>query len=196
MKLFGQRGDLEITLRVPSLENLFVAPSLSPFSPDYETYGDLSGVDAIAARLRGETPRSRVVVTLELPHEVVEPSLEQRTAEALARYCHVKLKALDRDIREVTRHGTRALLLGLLAVLVLNGVASSLETSGGSLLETVAEGLRVTAWVILWVPISLLVYDRWYYGRDRKIYRRMEDMEIKIAPRPRHGVGGDRRAIA
>lgn len=196
MKLFGQRGDLEITLRVPSLENLFVAPSLSPFSPDYETYGDLSGVDAIAARLRGETPRSRVVVTLELPHEVVEPSLEQRTAEALARYCHVKLKALDRDIREVTRHGTRALLLGLLAVLVLNGVASSLETSGGSLLETVAEGLRVTAWVILWVPISLLVYDRWYYSRDRRSTAGWKTWRSKLPPHPRTAMAVDRTAIA
>jgi hypothetical protein len=179
LRLFRQRGDLEITLRLPTLENLFVAPSMSPFSPEYETYGDLSGVDAIAARLRGEQPGSRVVVTLELPAEVVEPSLERRTADALARYCHVKLRALDQDIREVTRHGTRALLLGLVAVLFLNGIASSLETSGDSLLEAIAEG-----WVILWVPIGLLVYDRWYYSRDRKIYRRMEDMEIRIARRP------------
>ena len=185
MRLFRQRGDLEITLRLPTLENFFVAPSLSPFSPEYETYGDLSGVDAIAARLRGEKPGSRVVVTLELPAEKVEPSLEQRTADALARYCHVKLRALDQDIREVTRHGTRALLLGLVAVLFLNGIASSLETSGDSLLEAIAEGLRVTAWVILWVPIGLLVYDRWYYSRDRKIYRRMEEAQIRIAPRSR-----------
>ena len=185
MRLFRQRGDLEITLRLPTLENFFVAPSLSPFSPEYETYGDLSGVDAIAARLRGEKPGSRVVVTLELPADVVEPSLEQRTADALARYCHVKLRALDQDIREVTRHGTRALLLGLVAVLFLNGIASSLETSGDSLLEAIAEGLRVTAWVILWVPIGLLVYDRWYYSRDRKIYRRMEEAQIRIAPRSR-----------
>jgi hypothetical protein len=185
LRLFRQRGNLEITLRLPSLENLFVAPSLSPFSPEYETYGDLSGVDAVAARLRGEKPGSRVVVTLELPAEVVEPSLEQRTADALARYCHVKLRALDQDIREVTRHGTRALLLGLVAVLFLNGIASSLETSGDSLLEAIAEGLRVTAWVILWVPIGLLVYDRWYYSRDRKIYRRMEEAQIRIAPRSR-----------
>jgi hypothetical protein len=188
LRLFRQRGDLEITLPLPSLENLFVAPSLSPFSPEYETYGDLSGVDAVAARLRGEKPGPRLVVTLELPAEVIEPSLEQRTADALATYCHVKLRALDRDIREVTRHGTRALLLGLVAVLFLNGIASSLETSGDSLLEAIAEGLRVTAWVILWVPIGLLVYDRWYYSRDRKIYRRMEEMQIKIVPRSRESL--------
>jgi hypothetical protein len=185
LRLFRQRGDLEITLRLPSVENLFVAPGLTPFSPEYETYGDVSGVDAVAARLRGERPGSRVVVTLELPADAVEPSLEQRTADALARYCHVKLRALDRDIREVTRHGTRALLLGLVAVLFLNGIASSLESSGDSPLEAIAEGLRVTAWVILWVPIGLLVYDRWYYSRDRKIYRRMEEAQIRIAPRSR-----------
>jgi hypothetical protein len=184
LKLFRQRRDLEITLRLPTLENLFVASGISPLSPEYETYGDLSGVDAIAARLRSEKPAARLLVTLELPADAVEPSLEARTAEALRRYCHVKLEAIGRDLREVKRHGTRALVVGFLVVLVLNGLARPLEGSGDTLLEVLAEGLQVTSWVILWVPIGLLVYDRWYYSRDRKIYRRMEDAEIRIAPRP------------
>jgi hypothetical protein len=37
--------------------------------------------------------------------------------------------------------------------------------------------------VILWVPIGLLVYDRWYYSRDRKIYGRMQGMEIRVVSR-------------
>jgi hypothetical protein len=38
--------------------------------------------------------------------------------------------------------------------------------------------------VILWVPISLLVYDRWYYNRDRKVYERLQDIEIEVVGRP------------
>jgi len=72
--------------------------------------------------------------------------------------------------------------VGLFAVLVLNGVARPLERSGDTLLELVAEGLQITSWVILWVPIGLLVYDRWYYSRDRKIYRRMEHMKLRVVP--------------
>ncbi len=83
----------------------------------------------------------------------------------------------------MTRHGIRALLFGLVAVLVLSGLARPLERSDDSLLQVVAEGLQVTSWVILWVPIGLLVYDRWYYSRDRKIYRRMKEMDVRIVPR-------------
>jgi hypothetical protein len=83
----------------------------------------------------------------------------------------------------VTGHGIRALLVGVVAVLVLNAFARPLERSGESLLEVVAEGLQITAWVILWVPIGLLVYDRWYYSRDRKIYERILEIEIEVVAR-------------
>ena len=183
MSLFRRRRDVEIILPLPALANLFVAPELDPFSPEYVTYGDQSGVDVIASRLKGESLRSRFRAVIELPADEAEPRSEQRAAEALERYCRVKLTEIERDLREVTRHGIRALLLGLVAVLVLNGLARPLERSEEPLLDVLAEGLQVTAWVILWLPIGLLVYDRWYYNRDRKIYERMQEMEISVIAR-------------
>ena len=170
-------------LPLPALVNLFVAPDLDPFWPEHETYGDRSGVDVIAARLKTESLRSHFRAVVQLPAEEVVPGVEERALEAVQRYCRVKLVGVERDLREVTRHGIRVLLLGLLAVLVLNALARPLETSGDSLLELVAEGLQITSWVILWVPIGLLVYDRWYYSRDRKIYRRMQELEISVVGR-------------
>jgi hypothetical protein len=67
-------------------------------------------------------------------------------------------------------------------VLVLNAVSKSLEGSGDDLLELIASGAQITSWVVLWVPIGLLVYDRWYYHRDRRIYRQMRDMDLRIVP--------------
>jgi hypothetical protein len=83
----------------------------------------------------------------------------------------------------VKRHGIRALLGGLVAVLVVNGVSRPLERSDDTILQLLAEGLQVTSWVILWVPISLLVYDRWYYNRDRKVYERLQDIELEVVGR-------------
>ena len=183
MRLLRRRRDVEITLPLPALANLFVAPAVDPFSPEYETYGDSSGMDLIASRLKSESLKARFRTVLELPAEAVDPGVDRRAADAVARYCRVKLARLERDLREVTRHGIRALLVGLLAVLVLNGIARPLERSDDTILELLAEGLQITSWVILWVPIGLLVYDRWYYTRDRKIYERMRDMEIDVVAR-------------
>ena len=183
MALFRGREDVEITLRLPTLESLFVAPGVGPFSPEYEAYGDRPGIEVIASRLRSERARSRVRATIELPSAAIQPALERRAADAVRRYCRVQTDDLSREVRDVTRHGIRALLVGLLAVLVLNSAAKPLESSGDPLLEVFADGLGVTSWVILWLPIGLLVYDRWYYIRDRKIYRRMQQMEISVVPR-------------
>jgi hypothetical protein len=180
---FFRRQDVEITLPLPALENLFVAPTIDPFSPDYTTYGDRSGMDHIAARLRGEGRASSIQATIELPPDAFQPGTEKRATEAVERYCRVKVGRLDEDLHEVTRHGIRALLFGLFAVFVLSGLARPLDRSDESVLQVVAEGLQVTSWVILWVPIGLLVYDRWYYSRDRKIYGRMQGMEIRVVSR-------------
>jgi hypothetical protein len=122
-------------------------------------------------------------VVIQLPAKEVEPGVEQRATDALWRYCRVKVADVRGDLHEVTRHGIRALLVGLVAVLILTALARSLETRGGGLIELAAEGLQVTSWVILWVPISLLVYDRSYHTRDRKIYERMQELEITVVPR-------------
>jgi len=180
---FRSDHEVEITLPLPALGNLFVVPDVDPFSPEYETYGDSSGMEVVASRLKSERLRGRLRTTIQLPASAVEPGVEQQAADAVARYCRVKLARLERDLREVTRHGIRALLVGLLAVLVLNGLARPLERSDDTLLELLAEGLQITSWVILWVPIGLLVYDRWYYSRDRRIYERIRDMEIEVVAR-------------
>ena len=141
------------------------------------------GSDVIAATLKDESLKSRFRAVVELPADAVEPGSGQRATEAVRRYCRVKLAGIKHDIHEVTRHGIRTLLVGLGAVLVLNAVARPLERSDDTILQLFAEGLQVTSWVILWVPISLLVYDRWYYSRDRKVYERIQELEIEVVPR-------------
>jgi hypothetical protein len=182
LRLF-RRHDVEITLQLPALANLFDAPDLDPFSPEYEAYGDQAGMDVIVSRLRSERLSGRIRSTLELPADAIEPGVDERAKDAVGRYCRVKLAGLERSLREVTRHGVRSLVVGLLAVLVLNGIARPLDRSDDTILELLAEGLQITSWVILWVPIGLLVYDRWYYSRDRKIFRSLEAMEIRVVAR-------------
>ncbi len=70
-------------------------------------------------------------------------------------------------------------------MLVLNGIARPLESSSNEILELLSTGLSIAAWVTLWFPINLLVYDRWYARRDQKIYEAMLGMEIALAPATR-----------
>jgi hypothetical protein len=73
---------------------------------------------------------------------------------------------------------------GFLAVLVLNGLANQLDESSDDVLQALSAGLQVAAWVTLWVPVNLLVYDRWYLRRDRDAADRMLGMEVRVVPAP------------
>jgi hypothetical protein len=177
-----RRHDVDIALPLHAVEDLFATPSLDPFKPDYERYGDKPGIDAIADVLHVERPVSRLRTTVELPADALDSSLERRTTDALRRYCRVKIANLDQELRQIRRYGTWALALGLVAVLILNGIARSLDSSDDDVLQLISTGLQIASWVTLWFPINLLVYDRWYARRDQAIYREMLEMDLAVAP--------------
>src|SRR5215211_535087 len=88
-----RRHDVAITLPLPSIEDLFAAPSVDPFSPDYEKYPDKAGVDAIAGVLHAMRPVAGVGVTIELAAHDVDDLPALQAPEAIKRYCRVKIGA-------------------------------------------------------------------------------------------------------
>jgi hypothetical protein len=181
---FRRRRDLELTLALRTVDHLFTAPDLDPFSPDYETYGEKPGIEAIAAVLHAEQGVQEVETTLELPPDAIDPALERQVTEAIARYCRVKIAELDLDLLRLTRYGIRALAVGLVAVLALNVLSRPLDASNNPILELISQGLQIAAWVTLWFPINVLVYERWYSRRDRRVYTQMLLMDVTVAPNP------------
>jgi hypothetical protein len=175
-----RRHDVAITVPLRRLEDLFAAPDLDPFTPDYTRYGNKPGVDAIADVLHVERPVAEVRTTIELPADAVDASAQHLATNALQRYCRVRIADLEQDLRLIRRYGTWALAIGAVAVLVLNGIANPLDDTGDDVLQLLSQGLQIAAWVTLWLPINLLVYDRWYARRDQVVYRAMQDMELTV----------------
>jgi hypothetical protein len=183
---FRRRYDVELTLPLRTIEHLFTAPGLDPFSPDYETYADKPGIETIAFVLDTEPRVRRVTAILELPTGSVDPELEQRTIDAVARYCRAKIAELDLELLRIKKYGIRALLFGLIAVLGLNAITRPLENAEDPILDLIAQGLQIAAWVTLWFPINVLVYDRWYSMRDQRVYTDMLLMDVRVVQTPSH----------
>jgi hypothetical protein len=176
-----RRHDVAITLPLRTAEDLFNDPGVDPFSPGYERYGDRPGIDVISGVLRVERPVSSVHTTVELAAGFDEAPGAQ-AADALRRYCHVKIADLEQELREIRRYGAWALVLGFLVVLVLNAIARPLDSSDDNTLQSISLGLQAASWVVLWLPVNLLVYDRWYARRDQTIYREILEMDVSVVP--------------
>jgi hypothetical protein len=166
-------------VRLLRIEDLFRPPDLDPFRPEHAGYDERSGVEQMLAALRLAKKRATASVTIELPDDAVPPDAEERARAAIDRYCRRKIDLLDDEIDDSRRFGVRALLWGFLAVVILNGLASAIEDEW----DPVAQGLSVASWVILWVPVNLLVYDLYYYRRDRRAYLAVIDAPLAVTAR-------------
>ena len=181
--LLPRRGDeLEVTLALRAPADLFTPPTSDPFSEEFESYGEKPALDAIVAEMEAGKIPSRVRTLVELPAEEIDPSLEQRIRDAVARYCRVKLAALDVELRKTTQLGFRTLVIGFLAVIVLNAASRELDNSNNDIVLAISQGLSIISWVTLWFPVNLLLYDRWYYRRDQTVFRTLLAMEITVRP--------------
>ncbi len=167
------------------IEHLFEAPRLDPFAPELEGYDPRPGLECMVRAVQRARRSATVNVAVELPADAIAPGLEERARAALSRECRRRIAILEDDLDGVRRLGIRTLLWGLLAVLFINGSVGALGTTEpGSIEDALSTGLQTVAWVVLWVPINVLVYDLWYNRRDRRTYRRLRDLALRLVPRP------------
>ena len=178
----GRRGETHVDIALPSPDALFAAPEIDPFSPRYDDFEDRAAIDALAFELQADRIPAGLTATFRLPEAELEPGLEERVQAAIGRYCAKKVAGLDLELRRVYRHGFFALLVGFLAVIVLNSAARALADETDDLLQALSDGLQVISWVTLWFPVNLLVYDRWYYKREQQVYRVIGEMAITVRP--------------
>jgi hypothetical protein len=131
----------------------------------------------MVSRMHLASPKATAALTIELPggHQP-PPDADERARAAMRRYCRRRIAAIDDEIESTRRFGYRALLWGFLAVVVLNALAQGIEDDW----DPIASGLSVASWVILWVPVNLLVYDLFYYRRDRRAYAALADAPVRV----------------
>ena len=180
----------DIVIRLDSIDQLFNAPDINPFS-DEEV--DVLGEPALLRAVRRlQTHRIRnwegVKLTLELPPDQITPNLEARTQEALSRYCAAKIEDNHLTIR-LSR--IRSLIgLGMVTVIsiVVMGLAYLLFNSlfagaSDTVKGIVAASVSVFVWVILWDPMESLLFN-WVEPRlENNILRKLQRVDIVIRPK-------------
>jgi hypothetical protein len=95
----ADRRVLRVTLRYTDINSLFDKPDVSPFSEEYSEYSTTSGIEHIYGELQANPSLNRVETTILLPREQITPTLEQRTQEAIRRYCIARSREVGQSER-------------------------------------------------------------------------------------------------
>jgi hypothetical protein len=164
-----------VALRVRSLGDFF-----HPLDPSPMAKRDLSqlAVGYLMGELRDVRGDRRVRLVLELPPADMEHA--DAAVAALRRHFAWSAVATRHEMRERLRIGLASLGIGLVAVAILIAIARVIaDLSNGGLVTTIAESIIIIAWVILWRPVEILLFDWWPLREDIALFERLAAIDIE-----------------
>ena len=181
----------DILIRIDSLEQLFNAPAIDPFSD--KTVAIL-GVPALPYFIQKELGRgsrdwrgSRLVI--QLPPDQITPDLQPRVVVAVRRYAEAKQAQNEALIRISRRRSLIGLSIAiliasiLLAILVI--LTNTVLASSTDAVKVILTGIvTIFIWSTVWNPWDRLVYEWIEPWRENLILRKFMAMDIIVQPEP------------
>jgi hypothetical protein len=118
---------------------------------------------------------------------IVLPESEARVADSAVKAVHEHFSFLrvetETKLGRMLRFGWRSLAIAFVfltaAILVVQLMKRYLPP--GPLFSVGIEGLTILAWVALWRPGELLLYERYPFKRDARLFLKLEKSEIRFA---------------
>lgn len=171
----GDGGVEVLELRVNELKQLFDSMDPAPFRErDLDPRAEEFIVGWARELHAGATPA--VAVHVEKGARPQDAALLQ---EAVSEFFRNRAQAKRRELRQLLHRGRISLVIGL-AFIALALVVSDLlaEYRYGILRESVVIG----AWVALWRPLEIFLYDWWPIRAEANLYDRLAAARVEISP--------------
>ena len=110
--------------------------------------------------------------------------------EAFHQHFAFRRDEAEKELRRIRRFGWRSLLIGFLFLGVMIVLVQIIKRyiPAGSLVSVLQEGLTILAWVALWRPGELLLYEWYPFKRDAKLFGKLERAKIQIIAEAREQV--------
>ncbi len=91
-----------------------------------------------------------------------------------------------REVRRLFRDGRISLVIGLVfvAAAILIGESITLLTSDSPYARIVADSAVIGAWVALWHPINIFLFDWWPIRRRAVLYDRLAGADVVVSADP------------
>jgi hypothetical protein len=171
-----------IVLDLRDAGRLFSTGDVTPFEADYDSVPGIARVIEEVAQM-SDLGRGGATIVLRLG----QPGADVETLrEAIGRYCRAHAADSRRLAAGKTREGIQTFLMSAVFVAVTIGLVLVVErTAQFSPLtrSLLSHGLVIAAWVAIWRPLDLLLYEPWLLRREARILSAIEAMPVVIEAR-------------
>jgi hypothetical protein len=175
-------GD-SIRIELDAEEELFAAPAAVELIRGSTRLR--SGIDELLSELAGRGPRTVARVTVVLPPDAIGPDCQRRLAAAVSRYCAVRLRETENDLRATLRDTRRALLVGIAVLIVGLALSGAVLESGlpHAIRTLFGDGLFVVmAWVGAWYPLDVFIHQTRPQRQAIQLLEAAADLELVVSP--------------
>lgn len=162
-----------IVLRLDRADQLVKPSTASPF-PRRRLQEEAE--DFIIERASGLTGTMTFAISLPGMHASTADDIR----EAIREHFAVRRKEAQKKLGGVRKLGWRTLGIGLVFLSVTIVLVEIMKHSlpAGNLATIVEQGLTVLAWVALWKPGELLLYEWIPFRRDARLFGRLENADV------------------
>ncbi len=169
----------EIEIRIKSVEQLFNSFDPAPFR---ERELDREAERHIVSYAREIDAGNPVELVIYLPPATIAPTLPKELAAAIGHHFELRAREQEIELNELRRLGRKGLAVGLLVMLfaTLAGIGLTNVFPKSSFFETIEQSLIIFAWVALWRPAEIFLYDRWPLIRERKLFQRLATAPVIV----------------
>lgn len=176
------KKEVEMTLMLASLDQLLT-------TTDPETF-HAKGVDDDAhTYIFGEA--NKYILTrpahllVSLPKKEVRPETEKVVQTILHNFFAYQQLEAERSIHRMFWQGRISFVVAVLFILACMTLAFLIHDPDFSVFwrDIMVAGLTIAAWVALWQPIEIFLYDWWPIRRDIQVYRKLSQMDIRVVGR-------------
>jgi len=173
----GARAVLD--LHVAELRQLFNSMDPAPFR---ERDLDPKAQAYIVEWAQEVPPGRSLELVVHVDAQSVTPADAAMLEEAIDEYFRQRALATWRGLRKMFRTGRISLLIGVLFV----GAAAVIGESVASLFAKaryatlVHESLVIGAWVALWRPMEIFLYDWWPVRAEARLYERLSRIRVRL----------------
>jgi hypothetical protein len=173
----SDRADLQLYLN--DTAQLFNSMDPAPFR---ERDLDPKAEDYIVDWAREAHAGARLALVVHLGRKSAASDDEAALVEAVHEYFRQRALATRAQLRRLFRVGRVSLLIGLgfVGLTVVAGESIGGLIGTGSYARLIVDSLVIGAWVALWRPMEIFLYDWWPIRADAKLFDRLSKMEVRF----------------
>lgn len=172
--------ELQITLQLQNIQELFDIPDTTPFSDDYKIYSNKPAINFVVEKLYAHRKSKNVLLKIFMPAEQIKSGLDKETEDAIKRYSHTWVEDSKQKMVRAKYKGMRGLATALVGLIFLNGTGILLSNYENFIVKLVSEGLIVAGWVLMWFPLDILTQEFWVSRLERNAYKKLEKIRVVI----------------